>query len=321
MQERQVSIEGETRPLPDPFIVLATQNPIEYEGTFSLPEAQLDRFLVRIRIGYPDRAAEARIASRYLAEHDPLDRVQPILDRPTLLGLRDAARQVHVSPELTDHLVAIVAATRERPDIELGGSPRASVALFRAAQADRPARRPRLRPARRHPARSRRPSSPIGSRLSVDSALHGQSIEGAFAETMAGVPVPVGPAGTSDRPMARARTGRAWPGRLPGPTATARAGRAHRLDRTAAGWARPYRGSRNRGARGRVPTSTSPALRDDRPRPGRRPACLAGRRDADSRSLAARPPATPIAALGFVVTGVGAAPLDRRRPRPAPGSS
>jgi MoxR-like ATPase len=194
MQERQVSIEGETRPLPDPFIVLATQNPIEYEGTFSLPEAQLDRFLVRIRIGYPERSAEARIASRYLAEHDPLERVQPVLDRSALLGLRDAARQVHVSPELTDHVVAIVAATRERPDIEPGASPRASVALFRAAQARA------LLDGRDFvlpdDIRSIAPAVLVHRlRLSVDSALHGLSMEGAFAETLAGVPVPVGPAG------------------------------------------------------------------------------------------------------------------------------
>ncbi len=193
MQERQVSIEGETRPLPDPFIVLATQNPIEYEGTFSLPEAQLDRFLVRIRIGYPDRAAEARIAGRYVAERDPLERVEPVLDRAALLGLREAARQIHVSPELTDHLVAIVGATRERPDIELGASPRASVALFRAAQALA------LLDGRDFvlPDDIRTIAPAVLAhrlRLSVDSSLHGQTIEGAFAEVLAGIPVPVGPA-------------------------------------------------------------------------------------------------------------------------------
>ena len=194
MQERQVSIEGETRPLPDPFVVLATQNPIEYEGTFSLPEAQLDRFLVRIRIGYPNRADEARIAGRYLVDHDPLDRVRPVLDRTALLGLRDAARQVHVSAELADHLVAIVAATRERPDIELGASPRASVALFRAAQACA------LLDGRDFvlpdDIRSIAPAVLVHRlRLSVDSALHGMSMERAFADTLAAVPVPVGPAG------------------------------------------------------------------------------------------------------------------------------
>ncbi|MGH2513868.1 MAG: AAA family ATPase [Candidatus Limnocylindrales bacterium] len=193
MQEGQVSTEGETRPLPDPFIVLATQNPIEYEGTFSLPEAQLDRFLVRIRIGYPDRAAEARIATRYRTDHDPLRRIEPVLDRTALLGLREAARQVQVSPELTDHVVDIVAATRQRPDIELGASPRASVALFRAAQAlALLAGRDFVLP---DDIRSIAPAVLAHRlRLSVDSSLHGQTIEGAFAEALDSVPVPVGPA-------------------------------------------------------------------------------------------------------------------------------
>jgi len=202
MQERQVSIEGETRPLPDPFIVLATQNPIEYEGTFSLPEAQLDRFLVRIRIGYPDRAAEARIAGRYQAERDPLERVGAVIDRATLLGLRDATRQVHVSPELTNHVVAIVAATRTRPDIELGASPRASVALFRAAQA-----RALLDGRDFVLPDDIRLSAPAvlvhRLRLGVDSALHGLTLEGVFAETLAGVPVPVGTSSRAGRDQPR----------------------------------------------------------------------------------------------------------------------
>ena len=191
MQERQVSIEGETRPLPDPFIVLATQNPIEYEGTFSLPEAQLDRFVVRVRIGYPERAAEVRIAGRYLADHDPLDRIAATLDRSTLLRLRETTRQIHVSAELTDHIVAIVAATRDRPEIELGASPRASVALFRAAQARA------LLDGRDFvlpdDIRSMAPAVLVHRlRLSVDSALHGATIERVFAEVLAAVPVPVG---------------------------------------------------------------------------------------------------------------------------------
>ncbi len=201
MQERQVSIEGETRPLPDPFIVLATQNPIEYEGTFSLPEAQLDRFLVRIRIGYPDRAAEARIAGRYVADRDPLDRVRAVLDRGSLLGLREAARRTQVSPELTDHVVAIVGATRDRPEIELGASPRASVALFRAAQARA------LLDGRDFvlpdDIRSMAPAVLTHRlRLTVDSTLHGLTLDSAFAEVLAEVPVPVGPArrGGSDQP-------------------------------------------------------------------------------------------------------------------------
>jgi MoxR-like ATPase len=135
MQERQVSVEGETRPLPDPFIVLATQNPIEYEGTFALPEAQLDRFLVRIAIGYPDADAERRIARRYQAQAGPLALVPRVVEGPALLALRETVRRQHVSDEVEAYVVALVQATRTQPDLQLGASPRASVALYRASQA------------------------------------------------------------------------------------------------------------------------------------------------------------------------------------------
>jgi MoxR-like ATPase len=135
MQERQVSVEGETRPLPQPFILLATQNPIEYEGTFSLPEAQLDRFLVRLQVGYPDAGAERRIARRYQADAEPLDGVPRVLDGPTTLALRDRVRRIRVSDEVESYLTSLVRATRDHPDIRLGASPRASVALYRASQA------------------------------------------------------------------------------------------------------------------------------------------------------------------------------------------
>jgi MoxR-like ATPase len=135
MQERQVSIEGQTRPLPEPFIVLATQNPIEFEGTFALPQAQLDRFLVRVRIGYPAEAAERTIARRHQAAAEPLDTIEPVIDGPRLLALRDEVRTVHVSDEVEGYLVALVRATRAHGDLQLGASPRASVALYRAAQA------------------------------------------------------------------------------------------------------------------------------------------------------------------------------------------
>jgi len=135
MQERQVTIEGTTYPLPDPFVVLATQNPIEFEGTFALPQAQLDRFLVRIQIGYPDEAGERRIARRYQAEAEPLERIEPIVDATRLLDLRNEVRQVRVGDEVEAYVVALVRATREHEDIQLGGSPRATVALYRVAQA------------------------------------------------------------------------------------------------------------------------------------------------------------------------------------------
>jgi MoxR-like ATPase len=135
MQERQVSIEGATRPLPEPFVVLATQNPIEFEGTFALPQAQLDRFLVRIRLGYPDVAGERSIARRHQDAAEPLDRIEPVADGPRILALRDEVRRVRVADEVEAYLVSLVRATRLHPDIQLGASPRATVALYRAAQA------------------------------------------------------------------------------------------------------------------------------------------------------------------------------------------
>jgi MoxR-like ATPase len=135
MQERQVSAEGQTRPLPDPFLVLATQNPIELEGTFALPEAQLDRFLLRIAVGYPDEAAERRIASRHQAAVEPLDGVEKVVEPEQVALLRDAARTIRVAEEVEGYLVALVRATREHEDVRMGASPRSSVSLYRAAQA------------------------------------------------------------------------------------------------------------------------------------------------------------------------------------------
>ena len=135
MQERQVSAEGQTRPLPDPFLVLATQNPIELEGTFALPEAQLDRFLLRIALGYPGEEAERRIARRHQASAEPLDDVPTVIRPEDALELRAVARTVHVSEDVERYAIALVRATREHEDVRLGASPRSSVALYRVAQA------------------------------------------------------------------------------------------------------------------------------------------------------------------------------------------
>ncbi len=135
MQERQVSVDGETRPIPAPFLVLATQNPVELEGTFALPEAQLDRFLVRIVLGYPDEADERAIARRYRAAGEPLEALNAVMNPAELPAIRDATRGVTVSEEVEGYLVRLVRATREHADLQLGASPRASVALYRAAQA------------------------------------------------------------------------------------------------------------------------------------------------------------------------------------------
>jgi len=130
-----VTTEGDTRQLQRPFIVLATQNPIEFEGTFALPQAQLDRFLVRVRLGYPEEPAERSIARRYQDAAEPLDAIEPVIDGPRLLALRDQVRGVRVADEVEAYLVAIVGATRAHPDLQLGASPRATVALYRATQA------------------------------------------------------------------------------------------------------------------------------------------------------------------------------------------
>jgi len=135
MQEGQVSVDGETRPLPDPFLVLATENPIELEGTFALPEAQLDRFIVRASIGYPDEEAELSIAARYRERAEPLDLVPVVLEGTVVSEMQAIVRAVAVSPDVARYLVRIVRATRDHPDLRLGASPRSSVALYRASQA------------------------------------------------------------------------------------------------------------------------------------------------------------------------------------------
>jgi MoxR-like ATPase len=135
MQERQVSVDGESHPLPDPFLVLATQNPIELEGTFSLPEAQLDRFLVRVSIGYPSEEAELRIAELYRDGAVPIDAVPMVFGPDDLVALRDTTSRIRVSDDAHRYIVGLVRASREHPDLRLGASPRASVALYRASQA------------------------------------------------------------------------------------------------------------------------------------------------------------------------------------------
>jgi MoxR-like ATPase len=137
MQERQVTVEGEPRALGTLFTVFATQNPVEYEGTYPLPEAQLDRFLLKVIVPYPTAEAEAAMLDRHADGFDP-DRAEPLapaLDAETLTALRDAADGVRVAPEVRAYVVALIRATRDDPAITLGGSPRSTVALLRAARA------------------------------------------------------------------------------------------------------------------------------------------------------------------------------------------
>jgi MoxR-like ATPase len=139
MAERQVTVDGRSRPLGDAFTVFATQNPVEFEGTYPLPEAQLDRFLLKIRVGYPEADAELAILDRYAAGWDaerPADASPAaVLDDADRRLLRNAVDGVTVAPEVRAYVVALVRATRDDPSLTLGGSPRATVALFRAARA------------------------------------------------------------------------------------------------------------------------------------------------------------------------------------------
>jgi len=134
MQERQVTAEGETKPLPRPFLVMATQNPIELEGTFPLPEAQLDRFLMKIQIGYPGVEDDRLILSRF-RQTDPLEELAPVISSDDLLKMQKACRDVHIASDVEDYIIRLVHATREHDAVELGASPRAMLALYNASQA------------------------------------------------------------------------------------------------------------------------------------------------------------------------------------------
>ena len=134
MQEQQVMVDGTTRPLPRPFLVMATQNPIEYEGTFPLPEAQLDRFLLRLALGYPSAQDERQILLNLWREH-PITQIGQVVDGDDLLRLQNLVWDVHVDETLQSYVVALVSATRSHPDLALGVSPRGSLALFKASQA------------------------------------------------------------------------------------------------------------------------------------------------------------------------------------------
>jgi len=134
MEEGQVTIEGATRPLPDPFFVVATQNPVSSGGTFALPESQLDRFLMRLSLGYPAKAAEKALLLGD-SRRDLLARLEPVLDRATLVAIQSAVSQVRVSDALVDYVLRLVEATRTQPQFACGLSPRGSLALLAAARA------------------------------------------------------------------------------------------------------------------------------------------------------------------------------------------
>jgi MoxR-like ATPase len=188
MNEEQVSVDGRARPLPSPFFVLATQNPIDFGGTFPLPEAQLDRFTLRVSLGYPDEEAEvAMMLDR--REGDPLDALQPILTRAEVLEIVTAARKVAIHERMARYVRRLVAKTREAPELALGASPRAALALFRACQARA------LFEGRDHVSAedAQALAAPVLAHRVVPTqrARHGgTTVEGILAATIEAVPVP-----------------------------------------------------------------------------------------------------------------------------------
>ncbi len=134
MQERQVTVDGTTRPLGPPFLVVATQNPHEFEGTYPLPESQLDRFLLRVKVGYPEREAERAILTQH-REGEPVERLKPVLQPADVLALQEHVRAVRVDPAISEYILDLIAETRRHGELALGASTRAALALYRAAQA------------------------------------------------------------------------------------------------------------------------------------------------------------------------------------------
>ena len=134
MEERQVTVDGVTHHLPDPFLVLATQNPIEYEGTFPLPEAQLDRFLMRITLGYPSKSDEITILDKQQYVH-PIEKLEQAITAEELMAAQEEVKKVYLDPMIKEYIVSLVGATRNHPEVYLGASPRGSLALFKTSQA------------------------------------------------------------------------------------------------------------------------------------------------------------------------------------------
>ena len=189
MEERQVTVDGVTRSIPLPFLVLATQNPIELEGTFPLPEAQLDRFLMRVPIGYP-AAEEEREVLRRFREVDPLTELTPVVNSEEVLSLSKVCRSVYVSPAIETYLLGLVRATRDNAALALGASPRGSLALYHTAQALAAMHgRAFVMPDDVQPLVV--PTLAHRLILSSHSRLHGKPLSAILDEVIAKVPVPV----------------------------------------------------------------------------------------------------------------------------------
>lgn len=134
MAEKQLTVEGKSRQLPTPFLVVATQNPIEYDGTFPLPEAQLDRFLIKLKPGYPDQDAEAKMLTALRLQH-PIEQLNAVITAAEFIELQKLCKNIYLAPKLTNYIVNLVAKSREHSELELGASPRASIALLKISQA------------------------------------------------------------------------------------------------------------------------------------------------------------------------------------------
>lgn len=134
MAEKQLTVEGKSRQLPTPFLVVATQNPIEYDGTFPLPEAQLDRFLIKLKPGYPDQDAEAKMLTAIRLQH-PIEQLNAVITAAEFIELQKLCKNIYLAPKLTNYIVNLVAKSREHSELELGASPRASIALLKISQA------------------------------------------------------------------------------------------------------------------------------------------------------------------------------------------
>ncbi len=191
MQEQQVTVDWQTVPLPRPFILIATQNPIELEGTFSLPEAQLDRFLLRLKLGYPSPEEEARVLACY-QQDNPIERLGSVLDAEELARLQAHTRSIRLADPVRDYLVAVTRATRSHPDIRLGGSTRAALGMQAACQA--------LAACRGRgfvtPDDIKFLAVPVFAHrliLATEARLRGKTEEAVLAEVLASVPVPVEP--------------------------------------------------------------------------------------------------------------------------------
>ena len=191
MEEGQVTVDGVTHPLPRPFMVLATQNPVDFVGTYPLPEAQMDRFFLRISIGYPSPEEEMDMLERYTGQVTPMQTLAPVCGGPEIIALQEQLGTVYASPEARSYVAALVSMTRNHPSLQLGASPRGSIALLRAAQACA------LLAGRDYvlPDDIRRMALPVLSHrliLTPEARMKGVSAQQVLAQLIDTVPVPTG---------------------------------------------------------------------------------------------------------------------------------